>query len=148
MPSTFGRLAILAFIEGAFFARVSVAQAEPTATVLFVAPPLGEVPDTLRDALSAQFSGGESVLEFEHFTADASTLRRQVQEARKLAASHHAVGVFWLARHWGLARSAAACGALVYSLGGFSLSKLFNDVAPPPATKSEPPFQRLEVKPR
>ena len=33
-------------------------------------------------------------------------------------------------------------------MGGFSLSKLFNDVAPAPAPQSEPSFQRLEVKPR
>ena len=34
-------------------------------------------------------------------------------------------------------------------MGGFSLAKLFNDVAPPPAParQSERPFQRLEVKP-
>ena len=34
---------------------------------------------------------------------------------------------------------------------GFSLAKLFNDVAPPPAPPSkaqQPPFQHLEVKPR
>ena len=43
-----------------------------------------------------------------------------------------------------------ALGAILFikRMGGFSLSKLFNDVAPPPASKSEPPFQRLEVKPR
>ncbi len=35
-----------------------------------------------------------------------------------------ALGFFWLARHWGLARSAACCGALLYSLGGFSLSSI------------------------
>ena len=34
---------------------------------------------------------------------------------------------------------------------GFSLAKLFNDVAPPPAPPpkaQQPPFQHLEVKPR
>lgn len=43
-----------------------------------------------------------------------------------------------------------ALGAILFikRMGGFSLSKLFNDVAPPPAPRSEPPFQRLEVKPR
>jgi hypothetical protein len=46
-----------------------------------------------------------------------------------------------------------ALGAILFikRMGGFSLSKLFNDVAgggPPPASKAEPPFQRLEVKPR
>jgi hypothetical protein len=35
-------------------------------------------------------------------------------------------------------------------MGGFSLAKLFNDVAPapPPASPSEPPVRHLEVKPR
>src|SRR5689334_13265164 len=32
-------------------------------------------------------------------------------------------------------------------MGGFSLAKLFNDVAPPPATQKQArPFQHLEVK--
>lgn len=35
-----------------------------------------------------------------------------------------ALGLFWLARSWGLARSASACGALLYALGGFSLSSV------------------------
>jgi hypothetical protein len=33
-------------------------------------------------------------------------------------------------------------------MGGFSLSKLFDDVAPTAAPRTERPFQRLEVKPR
>jgi hypothetical protein len=35
-------------------------------------------------------------------------------------------------------------------MGGFSLAKLFDGVAPPPAPpkQTEPPFQHLEVKPR
>jgi hypothetical protein len=34
-------------------------------------------------------------------------------------------------------------------MGGFSLAKLFNDVAPPtPAPQSQPPFRHLEVKPK
>jgi hypothetical protein len=35
-------------------------------------------------------------------------------------------------------------------MGGFSLAKLFDGVAPPPATArdAEPPFRHLEVKPR
>jgi hypothetical protein len=38
-------------------------------------------------------------------------------------------------------------------MGGFSLAKLFNDVAPAPApapatASSEPPFRRIEVKPK
>ena len=43
-----------------------------------------------------------------------------------------------------------ALGAILFikRMGGFSLSKLFNDVARPPARQSEPPFQHLEVKPR
>jgi hypothetical protein len=44
---------------------------------------------------------------------------------------------------------ALAAILFIKRMGGFSLSKLFNDVAPPaPAPQSEPPFQRLEVKPR
>jgi hypothetical protein len=43
-----------------------------------------------------------------------------------------------------------ALGAILFikRMGGLSLSKLFNDVAPSAAPRSEPPFQRLEVKPR
>lgn len=96
MPSSFGRYAILPLIVGAFFARVSDARADPAGSVLFVAPALGELPDALRDALSAQLSGGESKLLFDRFSSEASTLRRQVVEARRLAASYHAIGVFWL----------------------------------------------------
>jgi hypothetical protein len=35
-------------------------------------------------------------------------------------------------------------------MGGFSLAKLFNDVAPAPAPapQSQPPFRHLEVKPK
>jgi hypothetical protein len=45
---------------------------------------------------------------------------------------------------------ALAAILFIKRMGGFSLSKLFNDVAPAPAPapQSEPPFQRLEVKPR
>ena len=44
--------------------------------------------------------------------------------------------------------AALAAILVIKRMGGFSLAKLFNDVAPPPAPQSEPPFQRLEVKPR
>ena len=40
---------------------------------------------------------------------------------------------------------------VIKRMGGFSLAKLFNDVAPapaPPSKTQQPPFQRLEVKPR
>ena len=33
-------------------------------------------------------------------------------------------------------------------MGGFSLAKLFDGVAPAPARQAEPQFQHLEVKPR
>ena len=38
---------------------------------------------------------------------------------------------------------------VIKRMGGFSLAKLFNNVAPPPATQKQPgrPFQHLEVKP-
>jgi hypothetical protein len=39
---------------------------------------------------------------------------------------------------------------VIKRMGGFSLAKLFNDVAPPPAPaqqKQQRPFQHLEVKP-
>ena len=32
-------------------------------------------------------------------------------------------------------------------MGGFSLAKLFNDVAPAPAPQAQPPLRHLEVKP-
>jgi hypothetical protein len=36
----------------------------------------------------------------------------------------------------------------IKQMGGFSLAKLFNDVAPPaPAPKSQQPYRHLEVKP-
>ena len=38
---------------------------------------------------------------------------------------------------------------VIKRMGGFSLAKLFNDVAPPPASQKQPgrAFQHLEVKP-
>jgi hypothetical protein len=96
VPSSFGRFAILALVAELLFARVPDARADPAGSVVFVAPAVGELDDALRDALSAQLAGAEATLLFERFSADASTLRRQVTEARRLAAAHHAVGVFWL----------------------------------------------------
>ena len=43
---------------------------------------------------------------------------------------------------------ALAAIIVIKRMGGFSLSKLFNDVAPAPVPQSDPPFQHLEVKPR
>ena len=46
---------------------------------------------------------------------------------------------------------ALAAILVIKRMGGFSLAKLFNDVAPAPAPRSEPQqpsFQHLEVKPR
>jgi hypothetical protein len=40
---------------------------------------------------------------------------------------------------------------VIKRMGGFSLAKLFNDVAPPtpaPAPQSQTPFRHLEVKPK
>ena len=46
----------------------------------------------------------------------------------------------------------AALVAIIFikRMGGFSLAKLFDGVAPPPAAArdAEPPFRHLEVKPR
>ncbi|HMF42893.1 MAG TPA: hypothetical protein VKQ32_19610, partial [Polyangia bacterium] len=36
---------------------------------------------------------------------------------------------------------------VIKRMGGFSLAKLFNDVAPTPAPQSQPPLRHLEVKP-
>ena len=37
---------------------------------------------------------------------------------------------------------------VIRRMGGFSLAKLFDGVAPAPAGQSQPRFQHLEVKPR
>ena len=37
---------------------------------------------------------------------------------------------------------------VIKRMGGFSLAKLFDGVAPAPAGQSQPRFQHLEVKPR
>jgi len=37
---------------------------------------------------------------------------------------------------------------VIKRMGGFSLAKLFDGVAPTPAQKARPQFQHLEVKPR
>jgi hypothetical protein len=96
LGSSFERFIILAFIAGSLFLRVPDARAEPEGSVLFVAPAGGELDDALRDALSAQLSGAETTLVIDHFSTDTSTLRRQVTEARRLASTHQAIGVFWL----------------------------------------------------
>jgi len=37
---------------------------------------------------------------------------------------------------------------VIKRMGGFSLAKLFDGVAPPPTRQAEPQFRHLEVKPR
>lgn len=47
--------------------------------------------------------------------------------------------------------AALAAILVIKRMGGFSLAKLFNEVAPTPAPPSgppHPPFQHIEVKPR
>lgn len=96
MPSTLRRLAALSVVVELLLARCPGVHAAPTRVVVFVAPAAGELPDALRDALSAQLAGADTELRFERFSSDASTLRRQATEARTLAAADHALGVFWL----------------------------------------------------
>lgn len=63
---------------------------------MFVDPPSDELDRSLRDALTAQLSGGPVALVFEHFAAGAAPLGRRMSEARALAEAHHARGVFWI----------------------------------------------------
>jgi hypothetical protein len=64
--------------------------------VVFVDPSSDELDRSLRDALTAQLSGGPVALVFEHFAEGSAPLGRRMSEARALAASHHARGVFWI----------------------------------------------------
>jgi hypothetical protein len=75
--------------------RLSFAQARPHA-IVFVEPSSPELEKQLRDALTAQLSGGAAELVFARFTAQAAPLRQQMQEATALAKTHNAAGVFWL----------------------------------------------------
>jgi hypothetical protein len=96
VPPSFGRFAVLVLVVGALLAPSRYARAERIEPVLFVAPAVGDLDAALRDALYAQLSGASTQLLFERFSPEASTLRRQVAEARTLAAARHAIGVFWL----------------------------------------------------
>jgi hypothetical protein len=68
----------------------------PARTVVFVAPPSEELERSLRDALTAQLSGGPAALVFEHFAQSPAPLVREMAEARTLASAHAATGVFWV----------------------------------------------------
>lgn len=70
--------------------------ADTSRAVVFVTPDASDLDASLRDAVSAQFSGLPVDLAFEHFTTPASTLREQVEGARALSHEKHAAGVFWL----------------------------------------------------
>jgi hypothetical protein len=61
-----------------------------------VDPVSDELDRSLRDALTAQLSGGPVTLVFEHFTDGTAALAHRMSEARALAESHHARGVFWI----------------------------------------------------
>jgi len=79
---------------------LSVASTARTETakrsIVFVSPASEELDTSLRDALTAQLSGGEAEVVFEHFATTSTSLRNQVSEARSLASAHDAAGVFWL----------------------------------------------------
>lgn len=64
---------------------------------MFVDPPSDDLDRSLRDALTAQLSGGPVTLVFDRF-ADPSNapLGRRMSEARALADAHHARAVFWI----------------------------------------------------
>lgn len=64
--------------------------------IVFVVPAGTEADAGLKDALTAQLSGSESELVFEHFTPDATTLARQAGEAKALSQKYGPLGVFWL----------------------------------------------------
>jgi hypothetical protein len=64
--------------------------------VVFVDPPTEDLDRSLRDALTAQLSGGPANLVFDHFEEDNAPLSRRMFEARSLALSHQATGVFWI----------------------------------------------------
>jgi hypothetical protein len=82
-------------MAGLSVVRLSLGQARARA-IVFVEPAAPEVGKQLHDALTAQLSGGSAVVVFEHFSAEAVALRRQMQEAGALARAHDAVGAFWL----------------------------------------------------
>jgi hypothetical protein len=86
---------ITPLLGGLLLARASFG-ASPTSSVVFVDPSSDELDRSLRDALTAQLSGGPVTLVFEHFTQGSATLGRRMSEARALAESHHARGVFWI----------------------------------------------------
>ena len=87
--------AVLALAAGLLVVRLSFAQSRPHA-IVFVEPSSPELAKQLRDALTAQLSGGSAELVFDRFTAEAAPLRRQMEEASALARTHNAAGVFWL----------------------------------------------------
>ena len=81
-------------LGGLLFAPASFA--ETTDSVVFVSPSSEQLDRSLRDALSAQLSGGPVTLVFEHFAETDAPLGRRMSEARAYAESHHARGVFWI----------------------------------------------------
>jgi hypothetical protein len=101
MPFGFKRRSVLSRSLGAFFVAASIAVAAygeeaPAREVVFVSPRDRELDASLRDSLTAQFSGMGAEIVFESFPDEAAALREKVAEARSLAVAHQAVGVFWL----------------------------------------------------
>jgi hypothetical protein len=88
--------ALLTAIVGLLLAPSAMAEQVELRAIVFVSSPSQELDASLRDALTAQLSGSSAVLVFEHFSVDGAPLRRQVSEARSLAAAHDAAGVYWL----------------------------------------------------
>jgi hypothetical protein len=90
-----GLCALLAF-AAALLAVGARAAESARRSIVFVEPASEQLDAALRDALTAQLSGGQADVVFEHFTQEGAPLRAQVSEARSLAHAHDATGVFWL----------------------------------------------------
>ena len=82
-------------LGGLLLARASLG-GPATRSVVFVEPSSEELDRSLRDALTAQLSGGPAELVFDHFSEPSAPLRRQMSEAETLAHAHAASGVFWI----------------------------------------------------
>jgi len=84
-------------LGGLLLARASLGAPVPAPrAVVFVDPPSEDLARSLRDALTAQLSGGPASLVFDHFAEDPAPLRRHLSEAEALARAHAAAGVFWI----------------------------------------------------
>lgn len=89
-------LCVLVALAAELLSDPARAEGAARRSVVFVEPASEELDASLRDALTAQLSGGSAEVVFEHFTQEGAPLRTQVSEARSLAHAHDASGVFWL----------------------------------------------------